>query len=129
MKINRRQVLKTVKVGLLTGGFFEFWRMYPELEKVVEAEMAGLCDALKAKEGLEIIWSGLADTLEKCDEAGERFRRENVDLLVVCEGSYFPDYMPLQTVEYLPGVPVLVLLTQPQPFLELTWPLSPATTA
>ena len=30
------------------------------------------------------------------------------------EGTYFPDYMPIQTLEYLPGVPVLILLTQPQ---------------
>ena len=111
--------MRNVKVGLLTGGFFEFWRMYPELEKVVAAEMAGLCEGLKAKQGLEISWSGLADTLEKCDEAGKRFRKADIDLLVVCEGSYFPDYMPLQTLEYLPGVPVLVLLTQPQPFVKL----------
>lgn len=48
------------------------------------------------------------------EEAGSLFRKEDVDLLVVCEGTYFPDYMPIQTMEYLPGVPVLVLLSQPE---------------
>lgn len=110
--------MKTVKIGLLTGGFFEFWRMYPELEKIVEGEMKIFYEGLKTKKGIDVVWSGLADTLEKCDEAGKKFREEDIDLLVVCEGSYFPDYMPLQTLEYLPGVPVLVLLTQPQPFVR-----------
>lgn len=114
-------MLDDIKIGLLTGGFFEFWRMYPELEGIVEKEMKDLYEGMKSrlKGRFEIVWSGLADTLEKCDDAGKKFKKENVDLLVICEGSYFPDYMPLQTMEYLPGVPVLILLTQPQPYVKI----------
>ncbi len=112
--------MEKIKLGLLTGGFFEFWRMYPDLEKIVEEEMRKLYAGLRErlKDGYEIVWSGLADTWEKCDEAGRKFGNESVDLLVICEGTYFPDYMPIQTTEYLPGVPVLVLLTQPQPYVR-----------
>jgi len=113
--------MESIKIGLLTGGFFEFWRMYPELEKIVEDEMKALYMGMKEslKGQFNIVWSGLADTMEKCDEAGRLFKKESVDLLVICEGSYFPDYMPIQTIEYLPDVPVLILLTQPQPYVRM----------
>jgi L-arabinose isomerase len=107
----------TTKIGLLTGGFFEFWRMYPGLEKVVEKEMRELYENLRKDKSLDVVWSGLADTLDKCDQAGRTFKKEDIDLLVICEGSYFPDFMPIQTMEHLPRVPVLILLTQPQPFI------------
>jgi len=112
--------MNKTKIGLLTGGFFEFWRMYPELEKIVEEEMHGLYKTLerRLKDNFEIVWSGLADTLGKCDNAGKLFKNENVDLLIICEGTYFPDYMPIQSIEYLPEVPVLILLTQPQPYVR-----------
>ena len=105
-------MIRRPKIGLLTGGYFEFWRMYPGLDKIVEEEMRGLADSLGEK--LDVVWSGLADTLEKTEQAGKRFREEDIDLLVICEGTYFPDYMPIQTTEHLPDVPVLLLLTQPQ---------------
>lgn len=109
--------MKDFKVGLLSGGFFEYWRMYPGLREKVEGEMRGLYEGLSAK--LDVVWSGLADTLEICMQAGRDFRDQNIDLLIICEGTYFPDYMPIQTMEYLPGVPVLVLLTQPQDHVPL----------
>jgi L-arabinose isomerase len=105
------------KIGLLTGGYFEYWKMYEGLREEVEKEMEGLAE--KLKERLNVVWSGLADTLEKCDEAGRRFRQEDIDLLVICEGTYFPDYMPIQTMEHIPDVPVLLLVTQPQDHVTL----------
>ncbi len=107
--------MRQPKIGMLTGGYFEYWRMYPGLEKQVEAEMQGLYQKLNGK--LEVVWSSLADTTAKCDAAGKKFKEEDIDLLVICEGSYFPDYMPIQTAEYLPGVPILLLLTQPHPYV------------
>jgi L-arabinose isomerase len=113
--------MEKIKIGLLTGGFFEFWRMYSELEKIVEDEMRGLYQRIekRLRDRYDVVWSGLADTLEKCDAAGQKFKDEDIDLLVICEGSYFPDFMPIQTTEYLRGVPVLILLTQPQPYVPL----------
>ncbi len=106
-----------IKIGLLTGGYFEYWRMYPGLDKTVEQEMKQLADGLNQK--VDVVWSGLADTLEKTEEAGKRFQQENIDLLVICEGTYFPDYMPVQTMEYIRQVPILVLLTQPHNHVPL----------
>jgi L-arabinose isomerase len=103
--------MRTPKIGLVTGGYFEYWKMYEGLEQEVEAEMTGLAKALG--ETMDVVWSGFADTEEKCDAAGKKFQAENIDLLVICEGTYFPDFMPVQTAEHVPDVPILVLMTQP----------------
>ena len=66
------------KIGLLTGGYFEFWRMYPGLEKVVEKEMRELSQDLEGN--ADIVWSGLADTKEKTEAAGRMFKKEDIDL-------------------------------------------------
>ena len=115
-------VNKRAKIGLLTGGYFEYWKMYPGLEKIVEAEMKRLAEGLEGK--VDVVWSGLADTLEKTEAAGRQFRREDIDLLVICEGTYFPDYMPVQTMEYVRDVPILFLLTQPHNYVppDLDYP-------
>ena len=105
------------KIGLLTGGYFEFWRMYPGLDKTVESEMKNLASGLNQK--VDVVWSGLADTLEKTEAAGRRFRDEQIDLLVICQGTYFPDYMPIQTIEHVPDIPILLLLTQPHDHVPL----------
>ncbi len=110
--------MKRPKIGLLTGGYFEYWKMYSGLEQEVEQEMKALAKGLGEK--ADVVWSGLADTLEKCTAAGKRFKAEGIDLLVICEGTYFPDFMPIQTMEYVPEVPVLVLLTQPQDHVTAT---------
>jgi len=99
------------RIGLLTGGYFEFWRMYPGLDKIVEGQMQKLARDLGRK--VDVVWSGLADTVEKTEAAGRKFREEDVDLCVICEGTYFPDFMPVQALEHIPHVPVLLLLTQP----------------
>ena len=99
------------KIGLLTGGYFEFWRMYPGLDKIVERQMQKLAEDLGGR--VDVVWSGLADTAEKAEAAGRKFREEDVDLCVICEGTYFPDFMPVQALQLIPNVPLLLLLTQP----------------
>lgn len=106
-----------IKIGLLTGGYFEYWRMYGGLKEEVEEQMKALAE--KMSQRFDIVWSGLADTIEKCDSAGKKFKKEGVDLLIICEGTYFPDYMPIQAMEYLPDIPVLILLTQPHDHVPL----------
>ena len=99
------------KIGLLTGGYFEYWKMYSGLDKIVEKQMQKLAEDLGGK--IDVVWSGLADTVEKAEAAGRKFREEDVDLCVICEGTYFPDFMPVQALQHIPRVPVLLLLTQP----------------
>ena len=106
---------KKARIGLLTGGYFEYWKMYPGLDKIVEEEMRQLSKSLSQK--VDVVWSGLADTKEKAEQAGRKFRKEDIDILVICEGTYFPDFMPIQTMEYVPDVPVLILATQPQDYV------------
>ena len=36
LSADRRGAPKALKLGLLAGGFFEYWRMYPDLKATVE---------------------------------------------------------------------------------------------
>ena len=110
------------KIGLLTGGYYEYWPMYDNLKEQVEGytELFTQMFVDSAKnDDVEIICSGLADTLEKCNDAGQMFKDQQIDLLVIAEMTYFPDYMPVQVMEYLKDVPVVLLWTQPTDSIPL----------
>ena len=60
-----------VKVGLLTGGFFEYWRMYPgTLKEMVEKDNKIVLDRLSTNH--HVVYPGLVDTMDAADEAGRR---------------------------------------------------------
>ena len=55
---------------------------------------------------------GLVETLE-ADAARRRFRDEQVDLLVITEGTYYPDYFVHQALLHLPGdLPLCIYASQ-----------------
>src|SRR3990170_3659788 len=90
-----------LKVGFLAGGYFEYWRMWGrEYEKSIHGDMEAVARNLK-KRFPDLVYPELVDTVDKADRAGRLFREERVDLIVLCEGTYFPDYMPLAALEYV----------------------------
>lgn len=105
---------KPLKVGLITLGFFEYWRMFPETLKAgVTADMTFICDRLREvlpDDG--IVWPGIIDTLDAAEAAGKRLASEQVDLIIYVAGTYCPDYMAIQTLEHVRHVPVLLFNTQ-----------------
>jgi len=103
---------KSAKVGLLTCGYFEYWRMYPEtLKKNVSADLEKLKDNFKARFD-NIVYSDLVDTLDGAEEAGELFVKEGVDALIVVYGTYMPDFITLHVINKLKGVPVIFFSVQ-----------------
>ncbi|MCQ6562787.1 hypothetical protein [Paenibacillus mendelii] len=105
---------KPLKIGLITLGFFEYWRMFPDTLKAnVTADMT--CVFGKLREYLnqeEIIWSGLIDTLDAAEAAGRELANQRVDLIVYVAGTYCPDYMAIQALEHVRHVPVVLFNTQ-----------------
>jgi L-arabinose isomerase len=100
-----------IKIGLLTGALFEYWRMYPDtLKEKVEKDNQVVLDRLSQNH--EIVYPGLVDTMDTADEAGRRFRDEKIDLLIVTERTYIPDVYIHQTLSYTPGVPLLLYSSQ-----------------
>jgi L-arabinose isomerase len=98
-------------IGLLACGYFEYWRMYHNLQGQVTTDMQRIADRLGAHHPL--IYPGLVDTLDHADAAGRCFRDEHVDLLVITESTYCPDYFVHQALLHLPSdVPIVVYASQ-----------------
>lgn len=56
-----------------------------------------------------ILYPGLVDTLDAADRAGQLFRKEQVDLIVIAEGTWAPDYFIHQALAHIPDdTPILV---------------------
>jgi L-arabinose isomerase len=101
-----------LKIGFLGCGYFEYWRMYPGLREQVAGDMKRVADRLAQRHN--IVYPGLVDTLDAADAAGRRFQAERIDLLIISEGTYCPDYFVHQTLLHLPGeLPLIIFASQP----------------
>jgi len=105
---------KPLTIGLLTLGFFEYWRMFPDsLKANVTADMTRIYDHLRERLHEDnVVWPGLVDTLDAAEAAGQSFADRQVDLIVYVAGTYCPDYMAIQALEHVRHVPVLLFNTQ-----------------
>ena len=97
--LSERRGDRPLKVGLLACGYFEYWRMYAGLREQVAADMQAIADRLSGKH--DLVYPGLVETLDGADQAGQRFREEHVDLLVIAEGTYCPDFFIHQALLHL----------------------------
>jgi len=52
------------------------------------------------------------DTLDAAEAAGQAFAEARVELLVVVEGTYVPDYISLQAISHVEQVPLVLFTTQ-----------------
>ena len=107
---SRLDVGKRLKIGLVATGFFEYWSMYPSLKGLVEQDARVVRKRLSEKH--EIVCSDLVDTVDAADQAGRKFREEQVDLLILAYRTYVPDSYIHQLLSHLPGVPLLVFGSQ-----------------
>jgi len=100
-----------LKIGLFAGAFFEYWRMYPRtLKETIEKDNQVVLERLKQQH--HIVYPGLVDTMDAADEAGRRFKEEQIDLLIITERTYVPDTYVHQTLSHVPGVPLLLYVSQ-----------------
>lgn len=88
-----------LKLGLLACGYFEYWRMYAGLREGVVQDMQAIADRLGQKH--DIIYPGLVETLDTADDAGQIFKNEHIDVLVISQGTYCPDYFVHQALMHL----------------------------
>ena len=52
------------------------------------------------------------DTLDKAFDVGELFKKAGVDMVIIDESTYVTDYFPIQVVDALPEVPLVLFVTQ-----------------
>jgi L-arabinose isomerase len=107
-----------LKIGLFAGGFFEYWRMYPDsLKQSVLKDNDVVLQRLSR--GREIVFPGLVDSMDTADQAGRCFRDEQIDLLIVTERTYVPDIYVHQTLSHVPHVPLLLYVSQSKDTIDL----------
>lgn len=112
--LTHRETGKRLKIGLVTVGFFEYWRMFPETLKAnVTADLGVVYEQLSRQLPQdEVIWPGLIDTLDTAEAAGRKLAEQRVDLIVYVAGTYCPDYMAIQALEHVRHAPVILFNTQ-----------------
>lgn len=103
---------KETKVGLLIFAYFEYWRMYEGLEEEVKSDMEKIVKNMSKSDKYKLIYPEFLDTVDKANSAGDMLKKENIDLLVIVEGTYAPDYMVLQAIRKLQNIPIIFLITQ-----------------
>ena len=87
------------RIGLLTTGHFYYWDQFPDL-----LEMGQRMDRrLRSQLGEfgEVVGSQLVDTQEKAREAGEFFRQQDIDILLVFPSGYTPGMCVLPALEHV----------------------------
>ncbi len=111
--LTEKKTAAPLKIGLLTCGYFEYWRMYPEnLRSSVEGDLKRIGSRLEKDYGGRIVYSGMVDTLDAADRAGKRFKAEAVDLLIIVEGTYIPDFITLHVIDLLGDIPLIFFSAQ-----------------
>lgn len=99
-----------MRVGLIGCGYFEYWRMYPALREKAENDLTAVQARLAAS--LEVVYPGMVDTLDAAEAAGRTLAAARVDVVVVVEATYLPDFMVLNALEHVPTARVILFSTQ-----------------
>ena len=94
------------QIGLLPIGHFYYWDQFPELKEMGHRMFEKLRAHL-ARIG-DIVASDLVDTIEKAQKAGEFFRTQDIDILIVFPFGYTPSMCVLPAVQQL-DVPIRIL--------------------
>jgi L-arabinose isomerase len=116
--LSERKKDKELKVGLLAGAYFEYYRMWGDVyEQQIRCDMDVVAANLRQR-FKHVIYPGLADTMDKFARAGELFLEEGVDVVVLCQGTYCPDYMPLEALGRMKDVPLILFSTQTEPNID-----------
>ncbi len=102
---------KDIKIGVLTCGYFEYWRMFPSMFENVKSDIKAFEDNL-SKRYRNLVFLGMVDTLDKADEAGKRLKEEQVDVVLLTYGTYVADYITLTALDYVKDVPLIIFSMQ-----------------
>lgn len=115
--ISKRREKKPLKVGLLATAYFEYYRMYDGLYEKVCENMQKIADTIAPF--CDLVYPGVVDTLDKSSEAGQLFQKENVEAIIIAEGTYSVDYLVHQALlEVSAEMPLLLFGSQAHSSLD-----------
>jgi len=103
------------RVGVFGIGLAAYWPQFPELRAGIEQHLAHI--AGRIGEWAEVVDGGLVDTAQAGAALGDRFAREDLDLVCCFTGTYATSTQTMPVVQRA-GAPVLVLNLQPGPGMD-----------
>lgn len=103
------------RVGVFGVGLAAYWLQFAGLRETIERYLRHVETEIGAD--AEVVPGGLVDSAEAGRTLGDRFAREDLDLLVVYAGTYATSTQLLPVVQRA-GVPVLILNLQPEVALD-----------
>ncbi len=109
--LTRGKVRQDIKLGVLTCGYFEYWRMFPTMLENVRSDFKRFEKHI-SDQYPNAVFSGMVDTLDSADAAGKRFKDEQVDAVLLVYGTYTADFITLTALEYVKDVPLIVFSMQ-----------------
>lgn len=105
-----------LRIGLFGIGLDAYWPQFEGLKARLEGYLTRVDEKLR-RPGVEVVNLGLIDTPPKAMDAGHRFRREDVDLIVLHVTTYALSATVLPVVQRA-KVPVIVLNLQPEAAID-----------
>ena len=114
---SRKQARGKLKVGLLPLSWFEWWPMYPEsgLKEKIQADSDRFIARMQEKYGELyelVVPQEHIDTLDKAYDVGEYFKAAGIDAIIIDESTYITDFIPIQAIDALPEIPIILFVTQ-----------------
>lgn len=109
-------IASNLKVGLLGIGLEAYWEQFTELKCKLEANLLSLSNRLETMP-ITVINAGLVDTVDKAFEAGNLFRRSDVEIIFLYVGTYALSATVLPAVQYA-KVPIIILNLSPAPAID-----------
>ena len=101
---------KRARVGVFGIGLAAYWPQFPGLEDEIRGHLATITGRIG--DWAEVVDGGLVDTATAGAELGDRFAREDLDLVFCYSGTYATSTQALPVVQRA-GVPVVILNLQP----------------
>src|SRR3954469_10596664 len=106
----------SARVGIFGIGLAAYWPQFDGLRERVEGYQRRVEERVSELGG-EVVSAGLVDSAEGAREAGDRFARSQVDLVLVHAATYAPSSQVLPAFQAA-GVPVVLLGLQPTATLD-----------
>ena len=100
-------------IGLYGIGLDTYWAQFPDLHDQLTGYQEEIADRIQSThQHVKVINTGIIDNPVSARKAGERMRREGVDLIFLYVSTYALSSTVLPVVQRV-GVPVIVLSLQP----------------
>ncbi len=113
----RKNKRHRLRVGLLPLSWFEWWPMFPDnkMRDAIQADSDRFVEIMKERfsDKYELVYPDKhIDTLNLAFDIGTYFKEQFIDVLIIDESTYITDFIPLQTLDLIPDIPVILFATQ-----------------